>query len=554
MQKRRLLKIGACCALLSFQLNTAYALSVSGIDNADALKNVQARIELSEKGERYKGLKREERIKEDVLKAVQPYGYYTPVIKVYGNHVTVRLGTPVKIKQVQLALNGPGRHIYQKMPKKIPLVQGEIFKSEDYEDTKQLLLDAAEQHGYLHPKIKKSHAIVNLDEHAAYIQIEFDTGPRYFFGPFRFKRKTPYAEDFLRRYIGVKPGQPYSTDDIITLNDNFNGSGYFNRVTIRPHIRSKSTTVPVDIILKPKVSQQYSIGFGFGTDTGARGRLGVQLLQLNPYGHTLQFLLLGSTKQSALEAQYLIPGANPLTQQYHLSARAFQLDYPVGKSFGQLFFGGFIYHHKDARLTASINLLNEPTTYRDREKIQTSLFYPSVEAQLRHVEDPLFSKRGFNIIFNINAATDKVLARENFLQAQINAKAAIWLPTKTRLYFRGELGRTLTDDLFQLPLSMQLLAGGAESIRGYNFQSLGPGRKKYIVSLEVQQEVVENWFVTAFYDRGAVYDPSKRRSVYSVGGGIMWASPVGAIKVGLASPIATDKSRLKLIFSMGPDL
>ena len=56
--------------------------------------------------------------------------------------------------------------------------------------------------------------------------------------------------------------------------------------------------------------------------------------------------------------------------------------------------------------------------------------------------------------------------------------------------------------MFQLPLSLQLIAGGSDSIRGFDFQSIGPGKRKYVVSLEVQQQVVENWFVTGFGDLG----------------------------------------------------
>ncbi len=531
------------------------AYQILGIQNKEALKNVEARVAIGLKEKRYQGSKRESYLKEDILRALQPFGYFTPQIRITSNRAYVNVGLPVRIRLINLTINGPGRHIYNSMPKKLPIVQGEVFVSAHYEEAKQQLLDAAEQRGYLKARIKKSEAIVNIDTHEAFIHIIFDTGPRYYFGAFRFKRKTTYSEEFLRRYIQVKSGTPFSTTELITINEHFNNSGFFSRVVVRPHIKNNVTVVPVDIILHPKKSQHYSIGLGFGTDTGARGRLGVQLYHLNPYGHTLNFLLLGSQRQSSLQAQYLIPGKDPLTQQYHISARAFQLDYPVGKSIGQLFYGGFIYNKKNARLTGSLNLLNEPTTYTNRDRIKISLLYPSLELRLRHVNDPLFSKKGYSLILAGSAARKGSMGKESFAQLTLNAKFALWSEaTRTRFFIRGELGRMATDDLYQLPLSLQLLAGGAESIRGYQYQGIGPGKKKYVVSFEVQQEIIDDWFVTAFTDRGAVYDPAPRKHLYSIGGGLMWASPIGPIKVGIANPIAIDKSRIKLIFSMGPDL
>lgn len=556
MRAHSLIKQCIAAGVLSviLSLDSAYALSVHGIKEPTVLENVQERLKISEKDKRYQGRARAELIKEDVKKATQPYGYYTPNTRVSGDNVFVSLGKPVLIKNINIKIDGEGRDIFHNMPQKSPLERGKPFNSEQYEKAKQELFNAAEQHGYLKATMVKSQATVDIATHQAYILIHFDTGKRFYFGPFRFKRKTYYNETFLRRYIQIQPGAPYSTEKLLGISDNFNGSGYFQQVSVKPQVGG-STSVPVDITLVPKVSQHYSVGAGFGTDTGPRGRLGAQLLQLNPYGHTLQFLILGSMKQSALQAQYMIPGYNPVTEQFYLSASAFQLDYPVGKSFGQIFYGGFLFHKNNYRLTANLNLLNEPTTYTDRERIQASLVYPSIEAQLRKVSDPLFSKQGYNVTVK-GLISDKVLlASERFSQLSVDARAAMWINfSNTRLYGRGFIGQTWTNDVFQLPLSLQLLAGGSDSIRGFDFQSIGPGKRKYVVSLEVQQQVVENWFVTAFGDLGSVYDPTVRRDHYSVGGGMMWTSPVGPIRIGVAYPLSKDKPTLKLIFSMGPDL
>ncbi len=44
-----------------------------------------------------------------------------------------------------------------------------------------------------------------------------------------------------------------------------------------------------------------------------------------------------------------------------------------------------------------------------------------------------------------------------------------------RLVIRGDVGYTLINDKSALAPSFQFYAGGAASVRGYDFQSLGPG-------------------------------------------------------------------------------
>jgi translocation and assembly module TamA len=509
-------------------------------------------LDIDEKKGSFAGLKRKQAIKNAVLDATQPYGYYKPSTLIAGNRLTISLGPPVYIHQIQLTINGPGRYIYSRMRQKLPIDVNDIFNTENYNKTKQMLYDIAEQHGYLRSTMEISEALVDLKSMQVNITIRFDTGPLFHFGTIHFS-PTPYDEAFLRRYLNFSSQENYSTEKLLKLNDNLNGSGYFRKVHVNPHI-GKALSVPIDIRLKAKPSQYYTFGGGYGTDTGVRGRVGVNFLRVTRQGHTFQALLQGSQKQNALQAAYHIPGRDPVREQFAFNGNIFELRYPVGKSRGALFNAGYLYHSDKTRYTFMLNALNEEYTYTGQQKQSAFYLYPALRILTRKVSHPLFSKSGFNIEFKGQGATKDIKANEDYLQGVWNGKAAIWLPTHTRLFGRVTLGATKVANLFQVPLSLQLLAGGSDTIRGYSYQSIGPGRKEIVYSGEVQQEVYHNWFITGFYDRGDVYDPTPLQYKNAVGAGLMWVSPVGPIRVSFARALDLADKPFKLVINMGPDL
>lgn len=544
--------IGLLFTLCSVKPVYAHHFIIQGLDNKKIEENIQERLDLGQKQAIYSGQNAVEHIKRDTLEAMQPFGYYRPNIRLHGKTLFIQKGPPVRIHQIQLTINGPGRHIYSRVHMKLPIEVNKIFNSERYEKAKQMLFNIAEQHGYLKSTMVKSEAIVDLKKMQATIIIHFNTGKPYYFGYVNFS-KTSYDEAFLRRYLNFNTHTPYSTDKVLNLNNNLNSSGYFNQVTVKPDI-TDSQYVPIQITLQPKPSQYYSIGGGYGTDTGLRGRLGVHLLQITPTGHTLQALAQGSQKQNSLQTQYNIPGPNPVTQHYNLTANIFTLNYPVGHSDGQLLSAGFVFNTEKTRYTANLNALNERFQYVGRNTQKSNFIYPSLHMLTRKVNNLLFSKKGYSIEIQAQGASDAIVSTESFLQGRITAKAAYWLPSHTRLLARATLGHTAVSQLYHLPISLQLLAGGADTVRGYNYQSIGPGRKEVIMSGEVQQEIIKNWFIVGYFDRGAVYDPLKRAYKRGIGAGVMWASPLGPISLSLARALDRPGRPFKVVINMGPDL
>ncbi len=527
----------------------------------ELLENIQARLaELDAQ----KPLQQtsDSELKEHAAKAMQPYGYFNPQISV--NRPTLKLyivaGPPIIIKRIDLGLRGEGAHSQEivAIMNSLPFTEGVPFNSNNYEQGKQNLLNAADHQGYLHASFSKSEVLIDLKHLSAEIHLLFDTGPQYYFGQIHFD-PTYISPTLLYRYVPFKFGQPYATEQILTFNDNLTNSGYFKTALVKPAING-ARYVPIDVHLQRASRINYTLGLGYGTDTGPRGRAGLSLVPVNRLGHKFNALALGSFKENYMQAQYVIPGFNPITDQYSLNANFANLNYSSGYSnAGSL---ALAKQHTTAnyQYNLSLNVLDERYKYVLQPKQEKLTVYPKATFTWSKISDKLFSPSGYNITVNGLVASKVFLSNTSFMQASVNAKAALMLPyLRTRFYFHTIQGVTSIGNINQLPLSLALLLGGADTMKAYSYNSIGPGKILTYGGIEIQKETKDRWYFVGFFDTGDVYKPNMKNLQNDIGLGLMWVSPVGPIKIGIAQAVNNHfrfikEKKPKLVINMGPDL
>jgi len=121
----------------------------------------------------------------------------------------------------------------------------------------------------------------------------------------------------------------------------------------------------------------------------------------------------------------------------------------------------------------------------------------------------------------------------------------------------GEL--TQINDIYTLPLSLAPLLGGPENMKGFSFNSIGPGKVLAYGGVELQKEMIDTWYLLGFIDKGTVYSPIPKEVQYDVGVGLMWRSPVGPIKAAVAQPVDSRLNRMpntgiRFVVNMGPEI
>jgi translocation and assembly module TamA len=538
-------------------------LSISGL-SGDVLKNVESRL-AEVYSETTPEMRTDHFYKLQVQKAIEPYGYFKSLITVshkgkHNIHLSILPGPRMHVRRFEIKLEGLGAKNPEliKTSQTLPLRQGAPFDSTNYEETKQALFNAAENEGFLRASFTTAEIFIDLDANAADVILIFNTGPQYYFGHVKYDT-TLIVPELLARYIPFERGGKYSTEQVLALNSQLSASGYFRDVTITPEIANERE-VPIDVHLQPVSRFNYSLGAGYGTDTGIRGRAGLQVVPVNRYGHKLTAVAQGSFNENIIQTQYIIPGRNPVTDQYNLNASFSNLNYNAGLSNALLLSAAQRKMRNDFRRTLSVNALFENYYYTDQPKLKEEIVFPKAIFNFRNVEDDLFSPSGYNVAFTGLGALKPILSDISFLQGSIDAKAALTIePISTRIYFHGIQGGTSIQNIDTLPLSIAQLLGGTENQKAYTFNSIGPGKILTFGGVEIQKELYKKWYAVGFYDLGNVSNPSPINYVYDAGGGIMWVSPVGPIKVAFAQAITSQFQRLpdrrpKLIISMGPDL
>ncbi|HAT8179033.1 TPA: BamA/TamA family outer membrane protein [Legionella pneumophila] len=502
-------------------------------------------------------------LQDQITKAIQPFGYFKAEISInsLNNKIIIKIqaGPQIHITSIKAELTGEGAQnpLLRKTLKELPLHIGDPLFSEQYEKAKQNIMNNAENMGYLHGVFKKAEILIDEQKKSAQITLIFDTGPQYYFGQVQFD-PTYISPQLLHRFIPFHPGQPYATDQVLKLNDYLSNSGYFSSVLVKPQI-TEAQTVPVIAHLQPVPKYSYSLGLGYGTDTGVRGKAGLHVIPVNRQGHKFNAVAQGSFRQNALQAQYVIPGKNPVTDQYALTGNFSNLNYNAGYSNATLLSLSQLHNVDQFQRALSVNALYESFHYSLQPNTDQFLLYPKANITLSKTKNLLFSPSGYNITFNALGANKAVLSHLNFGQLSLDAKAALTLDSlHLRLYGHTIQGITAINDINELPLSLALLLGGADNLKAYSFNSIGPGKIITYGGFEIQKEFKKNWYLVGFYDAGDVYNPSVKNTQYDIGGGLMWVSPIGPIKVGLAQAVNNQLERIghnpRLVISMGPDL
>ncbi|WP_419419026.1 autotransporter assembly complex protein TamA [Legionella sp. D16C41] len=563
-KKARVLLIILCLPLF-IAAEEIKSIQVNGVQGK-LLDNIKTRLtELAQN--KSLGEESEQELKSQVEKAMAPYGFFKPIIRIsYRSNkmiFNINPGPRLAITNLAVSVIGEGRDNYRirQALKELPIQKGKPFNSANYEKAKQNLMAAAESEGYLHASFEKSEVLIDRQHYTASINLIFNTGPQYYFGQVRFD-PTYISPDLLYRFIPFKPGQPYSADKLLEFNNYLSGSGYFRAVSVQPLQKEESQVIPIDVHLQRASRINYSLGLGFGTDTGIRGKAGVYIVPLNRAGHKFNAVALGSFNENRVQAQYIIPGTNPITDQYEAVGSFSNLNYNAGYGNSLLLTLAQRHNLPSYQRLLSLNGLYERFNYNDplrRDEIST--FFPKASFTWLNRSNQLFSPNGYKVSLTGLGASKALLSEINFAQAVLDARVAYTLePIKTRLFFHTIQGITAINNVDKLPLSLAFLLGGSDNLKGYNYNALGPGKTLTYGGLELQKETVENWYAVGFYDVGNVYNKFNSRDLkQDIGVGLMWVSPVGPIKIGVAQAIESDFKRAKgktpkLVINIGPDL
>ena len=505
-----------------------------------------------------------QQVKHHILEAIKPYGYFSPAVQLTITqqskklfiHAHIDLGLPITIRNLSISITGHGQHesTLNTLKTNPPLKVGQQLRAEDYKKTKEQLIQWAQDHGYIRAYFEYASIQIHTQNHSCDIVIVFDTGDRFLFGPIDINQNF-LTEQLVASFIQFKTGEPYTTEPIVETQSLLSNTGYFSHVNIRPAATPSATNeIPVHITLKPRRLFGINLGAGFSSDTRLESTLAVDWRRVNRAGHKFNSDIQLSRNTNAIHFNYNIPGRNPTTDAYSISGNWSSIHITAGHSSNQQWSFQYItnWHHWTRRLV--FNILSERYRLRASNQSQHSLLLiPQINMFKRHTDHHLSPQQGYRLDLNLQGSLKKLLSDTSFLQGTVFFG---WLKTfqSFRIIQKNKLGAVWTKAIQNIPLSLQFLAGGPGSLRGYSYQAIGPGRYQLIHSLDLQYALNENWWLGGFVDLGNVFKRLSTPIKTNIGLSLIRKTPIGPITISLARGLQQDAPSFRIILMLGPEI
>ncbi|MCX8006016.1 MAG: BamA/TamA family outer membrane protein, partial [Burkholderiaceae bacterium] len=430
------------------------------------------------------------RLRDAALEALATEGYFEARIAVerdadqrarYALRVT--LGPRAHVVAVDLRLRGgieaqPARMRELRAEWELPV--GAPFRDAVWSAAKTRLLSRIAERDFPAARLVDSQATVLADAAAVELMVEIDSGPAFTLGPLRIEGLQRYGPQLIERYNPFSVGDRYDAARLLEFQRRLQAAPYFSRVIVDVDPNAASPQeVPIRVEVTEAQSKRVSLGLGYSTNTGPRVEATYRQSLLFGFPYTLQGGVGVDSTRNVAYADVLLPPkpdgandslggllentdvANVLTRRWALGvARTCTQDR-----------GDVGY---DTRITLGFQReLRRPKTGSDFEPRTNDVLSATYTWTRRAVDSITDPRRGDILTMRVGAGLSRSGIADTFVYSYGRYLRYFELGRDNQIILRGEAGHTLADDLSRVPNEFLFRAGGAGSVRGYGYQTLG---------------------------------------------------------------------------------
>ena len=527
-----------------------------------------------------------DKARNEIESALQPFGYYRPEIEASLQRTSsgwiaeyrIEPGPPVTIASVNIrlepglapgAVTEAGRSDAIKELRRTVIQpefrEGDRLKHSLYSQFKSRLLKAALEKGFLDARFSTEKLAVNLETLRADIDIALALGPRYRFGKVTF-RQDILDENFIQRYVEFETGEPFNYQELLDLQYSLVDSNYFARVNVEPERgEAENHIVPITVNAEANERSRYRVGFGYGTDTGGRLTLGFKRRYVNRQGHWFDAEAQVAEVRNSVALGYNVPLQQPSHEYFRFSAKSQYEERADADSRVSELGLSRVRALGKWQQTIYTNLRRE-TSYLPEGAFDSDLVIPGASWLTNRMNNPLYPTDGYKLYADLHGSHPALGSDQTYAQLRMQARRAWPLTERLRFFTRLDIGLTAIEDPDKLPVSERYFAGGDQSVRGFDYNRLGPtdaegnvigGRYLAVGSVQLDYKLSESWGVSMFVDSGNAFNESNLDAKTGYGLGMIWFSPVGPVRLSIARPAdpgLVPSSGYEIHFNFGPDL
>ncbi|MCX9156830.1 autotransporter assembly complex protein TamA [Niveibacterium sp. 24ML] len=516
-------------------------------------------------------LARIRRARKDIPELLETEGYFSSQIDVEqapGSPALVRVqpGPRAVVQEVVLRfegdLNGERPDLRARRESLLAawtLGKGGAFSQAGWSAAKAKLLADVSSQDYAAARIVDSTADIDPERAVARLLVVIDSGPAFRIGPIDVVGLSLYSRDLVERYSSVTEGERYDYERLVTLQNSLQSTPYFSGAIVEidrdPALADAS---PLRVSITEAKPRRFGVGVGFSSNTGARGEVNYRDANLFSNAWELNSTVrLEEKRQSAFADVFLPQTHSGFRDAVGLSGLAENIQNLATSRFSVGVQRARTLQRTTTRI--SINYQHETTEPEGGvEQISTALTL-NCEAGYRVTDNPADPQRGYGVSFQIGGGSKHFFSDQSFLRVYGRGQYFRPLGESGTFILRGEAGYTVAPSSEGIPQDFLFRTGGSQSVRGYDYQSLGVqdgvaivgGRTLAVASLEYVRWVSGPWGLATFVDAGDANDTwqdMRWRVGYGLGG--RWRSPAGPLGVDVAYGQSDEKFRLHFTLAL----
>lgn len=517
------------------------------------------------------------------VSALETQGYFSPTVTLeVGEYegaetwdIIIEPGERAVVEIVNLSFKGriadsdsAGR--VEKLRSEWALKKGMPFINATWGKAKSDLLDEVSRKDFYFARLSHSQATIDADQATADLDVEIKSGPKVRLGELRIEGLKRVPPSLIERYVRYTPGDPYDQDLLDDWQQSLQSTTFFRGAfvtmdrddAVQKVLANGDMEIPVNVNVSEAPAKRFTGSLGADSDHGVR----VEGL----YRQNVVFGLPVWIETGV--------GVDKNRQRFFYDVHL----PPTSGNYKDSF--GVLYNHSDIegldttryglgwkrtqeRKAAGDSRVEYETQWglvaaHDRTRISGAQGYtvPTLVGTWqwlrRDVNDKYDPREGNLIDFGLGAGVtmDK---GEPFYRASLRAQHWWTLGRHDVLTVRGEVGKVWSNTE-RLPADFGYRTGGARTVRGYRFQSMGIKRGDAtigapalaVASVEYIHYFTEMFGVTTFIDVGdAAESFGAMKPSFGYGIGAAVRTPAGPFFVDLA--YGQRDRRLRLHFSLG---
>ncbi len=457
---------------------------------------------------------------------------------------------------------------------KLSLVEGAPYNPALIGRDQYRIFSFLAEEGYPAATVDYSDTTVN---NRASIIFQVVPGPLARIGAITVTGNEQTRKEFVLRELRFHTGELFNRRTLMESRDRLFQTGLYMSVVIVPESITPEERVPIRIEVRERTLRWFGFGAGFGTEDQFRGSLDWN--NRNYFGTgkraSLEVVFSELLSDRAIEQRYQITLIEPwmfgtrtagALSLAHLQQNIENFEIPSGDREGDVIEGyrlieskvGFSLSRDLSRFTqGSVAYSIGWADARDpTEPVDPDLLKPdaigaitlSLERDSRdHLLDPT---RGSRTFVSTEYAGFVLGGDNHYLRSIVEGASYTKLPGRALVAYRAQAGQLRhLASIDELPDYKRFRLGGANTVRGYGSETIGPGAYSLLVNVEIRRPLFWKLGMALFIDGGGTWqnladmnthnfelsarpeDVARDDMRYGVGGGLRLATPVGPIRL-----------------------